>query len=148
MMEASFLCRVEALIDAYLQTAGELEKNRKFGDGLLGLRPGPADDPCHERFAAELEALLRECAAAKPSSGEAAEILQLLFGRADEKRMPLSAYWMLIAAQGLGRELIGLLTPEDAAGLLRFYRTRYPRRVRLPVQNQILKQLKLQAEKR
>ena len=95
-----------------------------------------------------LETLLKECAEAKPSSGETAEILRFLFDRADDKHMPLSAYWMLIAAQGLGRELIGLLNPEDAAGLATFYRRRYPRRVRLPVQDQILKQLKLQAEKR
>ena len=147
-MENSSLSRIEALYDAYLQTAAELEKNRKIGDGLFGLRPGPADDPCHERFAAELETLLKECAEAKPSSGETTEILRFLFDRADDKHMPLSAYWMLIAAQGLGRELIGLLNPEDAAGLATFYRRRYPRRVRLPVQDQILKQLKLQAEKR
>ena len=147
MMENDWLSRIEALYDAYLLTAAELEKNRKFGDGILGLRPGPADDPCHQRFAAELEALLRECAA-EASSAEAAEILQLLFDKADDKRMPLSAYWMLIAVQGLGRELIGLLSPGDAAVLLTFYRRRYPRRVRLPVQDQILKQLKLQAEKR
>jgi hypothetical protein len=147
MMENSWLSRIEALYDAYLLTAAELEKNRRFGDGILGLRPGPADDPCHQRFAAELGALLGE-SAAQSSSAEAAEILRLLFDKADDKRMPLSAYWMLIAVQGLGHELIGLLSPEDAAGLLAFYRKRYPRRVRLPVQDQILKQLKLQAEKR
>ena len=147
MMENDWLSRIEALYDAYLLTAAELEKNRKFGDGILGLRPGPADDPCHQHFAGELEALLRECAA-EASSAEAAEILQLLLDKADDKRMPLSAYWMLIAVQGLGRELIGLLNPGDAAVLLTFYRRRYPRRVRLPVQDQILKQLKLQAEKR
>ena len=147
MMKNDWLSRIEALYDAYLLTAAELEKNRKFGDGILGLRPGPADDPCHQRFAEELEALLRECAA-EASSEEAAEILRLLFDKADDKRMPLSAYWMLIAVQGLGRELIGLLNPGDAAALLTFYRRRYPRRVRLPVQDQILKQLKLQAEKR
>ena len=145
-MENSSLSRIEALFDAYLQTAAELEKNRKIGDGLFGLRPGPADDPCHERFAAELETLLKECAAAKPDSGEAAEILRFLFDRADNKHMPLSAYWMLIAVQGLGRELIGLLSPEDAAGLAAFYNKRYPRRVRLPVQEQILKQLRQQSE--
>ena len=146
-MDNRWLTRAETLCRSYLKTAAELEENRKLGDGFLGLRPGPADDPCHQHFAAELEALLRECAA-EASSAEAAEILRLLFDKADDKRMPLSAYWMLIAVQGLGRELIGLLSPGDAAVLLTFYRRRYPRRVRLPVQDQILKQLKLQAEKR
>ena len=146
-MKTRWFSRVEALFDAYLQTVAELEKNRKLGDGMFGMRPGPADDPCHERFAADLEMLLKEYAAAKPSSGEAAEILRFLFGRAEETSMPRSAYWMLIAVQGLGRELIGLLSCEDAAGLLTFYGKRYPRRMRLPVQNQIMKQLKLQAEK-
>ena len=144
MMKNDWLSRIEALYDAYLLTAAELEKNRKFGDGILGLRPGPADDPCHQRFAAELEALLRECAA-EASSAEAAEILQLLFDKADDKRMPLSAYWMLIAVQGLGSGLIPLLDKAEAAALLELYSAQYPRRERLPVQNRILKQLARQA---
>jgi hypothetical protein len=147
MMENDRLSRIEALYDGYLQTAAELEKNRQFGDGLLGLRPGPADDPCHLRFAGELEALLQE-AAASADSGEAAAILQHLYTAPKRTRdIPLSAYWMLIAVQGQGRELIGLLSPEDAAALLVLFNKRYPRRMRLPIQDQILKQLKLQAEK-
>ena len=53
---------------------------------------------------------------------------------------------MLIAVQGLGRELIGLLSPGDAAALLTFCHKRYPRRERLPVQDQILKRLRQQSE--
>lgn len=148
MMENSWLSRIEALYDEYLLTAAELERNRKFGDGILGLRPGPADDPCHGRFAARLEELLKEAAAASPDSGEAARILRRLYTAPKTRDIPLSAYWMLIAVQGLGRELIGLLSPADAAGLLRFYTERCPRRARLPVQDQILKELKLQADER
>ena len=56
-MEAGWLSRVEALYHDYIHTAEELEMNRPLGAGLFGLTPGPADDPCHERFAQELEAL-------------------------------------------------------------------------------------------
>ena len=138
------LARLRALIGDYLETAAELEAKRRPTDGLLGMRPGPADDPCHQRFAAELEALLRECAA-EASSAEAAEILRLLFDKADDKRMPLSAYWMLIAVQGFGSGLIPLLDKAEAAGLLELYSAQYPRWERLPVQNRILKQLARQA---
>ncbi len=144
-MDSGSLARIEALYEEYLRAAAELEKNRKFGDGILGLRPGPADDPCHARFAARLEELLKE-AAASADSEEASQILRYLFSAPKTRDIPLSAYWMLIAVQGLGRELIGLLSPGDASALLTFCHKRYPRRERLPVQDQILKRLRQQSE--
>ena len=39
------LTDVQDLIEAYAETAESLERNRKFGEGLFGITPGPADDP-------------------------------------------------------------------------------------------------------
>ena len=41
----SWLSRLEALVHDYVEEVQKLERNRKIGDGLFGLRPGPADDP-------------------------------------------------------------------------------------------------------
>ena len=141
----SWLARLEALYQNYLQTVQELEKNRRIGDGLFGLRPGPADDPCHDRFAADLDALLKDFAAASPDSEGCAAVLRYLFTAPEAWRDLKSAYWMLIAVQGLGAGLIEGLSAADAGALERLYAERYPRRERLPVQTQILKKLQRQA---
>lgn len=140
-MEAGWLSRVEALYHDYIHTAEELEINRPLGAGLFGLTPGPADDPCHERFARELEELLKEYCAASPASGETAALLRFLFTAPDAHREPKSLYWMLIAVQGLGMQAAQFLNQADAAALAEEYAERYPRRERLPVQKQMLKTL-------
>ena len=141
----SWLARLEALYRDYISTVQELEKNRRPGDGLLGLRPGPADDPCHDRFAADLGTLMQACAAAGPDSAECAALLRYLFTAPEAFRELKSAYWMLIAVQGHGACLIGRLSPTDARALAELFASRYPRRERLPVQTQLLKRLRQQA---
>ena len=143
-MGASWLSRVETLYQEYIQKAEELEKNRKIGDGLFGLTPGPADDPCHERFARELEEMLKACADSA-SGPEAAEILRFQFRAPQAHEEPKSLYWILIAVQGLGGALVDCLSPEEAAGLAAEYGALYPRRLRLPVQKQLLKSLERKA---
>ncbi len=144
-MEASWLSRVEKLYNDYIRKAEELEKNRKIGDGLFGLTPGPADDPCHERFTQELEELLKACAESSPGSETAAEILRFQFAAPQAHEEVKSLYWMLIAVQGLGGALMGCLSPVEAASLAAEYGALYPRRLRLPVQKQLLKSLERKA---
>ena len=144
-MEASWRSRVETLYRDYIRKAEELEKNRKIGDGLFGLTPGPADDPCHERFAQELEVLLKDCADAAPGSKTAAEILRFQFAAPQAHQEPKSLYWMLIAVQGLGQILADTLQASDAARLAAEYGALSPRRLRLPVQKQLMKTLERKA---
>lgn len=136
------LARLQTLTEDYRATVAALEAKRKPGDGLLGLKGGPEDDPCHERFAAEVEGLLKESAATSPTSGEAAAVLAYLLEAPDKQRDSKSAYWMLIAVQGFGMDLIDRLNAADAKALLERFTDRYPRWERLPVQNLILKKLK------
>lgn len=140
-MEASWLSRVEKLYSDYIQKAEELERNRKIGEGLFGLTPGPADDPCHERFALQLEELLKACADSAPGSEAAAEILRFQFQAPQTHQEPKSLYWMLLAVQGLGQILAERLNASDASLLADEYGALYPRRLRLPVQKQLLKTL-------
>ena len=45
-------------------------------------------------------------------------------------------------AQGLARDMIGLLTKEQCGKLLAYYDDTYPRRERMPVQKEVYKKLK------
>ena len=121
------LARLETLYDDYLKTVERLERERKPADGLFGLRPGPADDPCHDRFAAE-----------EPGSEARRAVLETVYRAPLTHPEPKSSYWMLIAVQSLTRDLIGGLSPEDAAAVAARYAADYPRRVRLPVQKELL----------
>lgn len=136
------LAAMAALRAQYLDTVQELERSRKPGDGLFGMKGGPADDPCHDRYAAELGALLAGFAAAKPESGDVCRVLAELCDVPERKRVPQSAYWMLIAVQSFGLDLVPLLNREDAGALRQSFARDYPRWSRLPAQEKLLSALK------
>ena len=138
----SWLSRLEALYNDYIGIVRELERKRKPGEGLFGMRSGPKDDPCHERFAADVKKLLQDFRDTSPGSEECAALLRYIFTVPEAWREPACAYWMLIAVQGFGKELIDRLNHADAAALAELYAAQYPRYERLPVQAELLKKLR------
>ncbi len=139
---SDFLTGLRARYRSYEETVEGLERNRKLGAGLFGMKGGPADDPCHDRFAEELRTAFAEYAESRPDSGEVREVLDFVYDEALVYRGPQCAYWMLTAVQGLTEVLIPLLSKEDAKALAASYGKRYPRWKRLPNQDQLLAKLK------
>ena len=136
------LGRLSALREAYLGTVRELERRQKPGEGLLGLKGGPKDDPCHDRFMEDVSACLSDFAAERPDSAAVRSVLEALYDPPRREEVPLSAYWMLLAAQALTPELIPLLSAEDASAVRARFEKDYPRHQRLPVQKTILDRLR------
>lgn len=136
-----YLSRMERLLEEYLSAAEKLERSRRPTE-LFGLKFGPSDDPLHERFAEDMTALLSDFAAEGTGSAATRAVLEKLLLAAQNYPKPVSAHWMLVAVQGLARNLIPGLSRADAAALARDYEVAWPRRARLPVQDQILKALK------
>ena len=69
---------VERIQELYREYAAEFqhltqrqEEKRRVGAGMFGLADGPRNYPCHERFARDLESLLKE--AEKTAAPEQAE---------------------------------------------------------------------------
>ena len=136
------LYRLSSLYDGYLETVNRLESERKLGDGMFGLRPGPADNPCHDRFAEDLEYLLRELTPGETDSALLRTVMEYIYDAPVQNPDPKSAYWMLIAVQGLTKDLIGGLSQEDADALAAHFAEQYPRSQRMPNQNDLLKLLR------
>ena len=138
--------RITALYETYLYAVRTLERNRKPGEGIFGLKGGPADDPCHDRFVDDLTAVITDFAAQEPSSAECRAVLEHMFTVPSAHRELKSAYWMLIAVHGLTPPLIDRLSAADARALYTRYGAEYRRWERLPVQRQVLDALKKQAK--
>ena len=131
--------RVRDIYRDYIQKAEELEKARKFTDGLFGFGSKPADHPCQDQFVTDLEAVLTE---EEIDDSEVRPILQFMYTKPQEHRKPESIYWMLLAVHGLTERLIDRLPPEEAADLLRQYEKDYPRWGRLPCQKKVIAKLR------
>ena len=141
----SYSARMDRLLEDYLAAAWQQERNRKPSE-LFGLKFGPSDDPLHDSFAKDMAALLSDFASGYPDSNAIRYVCAKLFGAAKDYPDPKSAHWMLVAIQGLTRDLIPGLSREDAAALAKDYETAWPRRASLPVQDDVLKALKKSAK--
>ena len=132
------------LYDAYIEKVNELRRNSKVTDGLFGITKGPGDDPCHDRFAEELEAKLTEFASGNPVSGEVYSLLSFMYTVPLKYKDDNLIYWMFAAVHTLACDLISRLDREDAEKLYEQYIKDYPRWERLPAQQKTIKALKEQ----
>ncbi len=132
------LDKLEALYEGYLSEFRRLEQGRKPLEGAFGLGGGPQSYPCHDKFAQDLEQLLRDFVGQSPSPEEVGQVLNYIYFTAPARFQAEPAVdWMLMAVHGLTLELIGLLDAAQAEPLCRAYGSTYPRRRRLPVQNKL-----------
>lgn len=132
---------IRQLYEDYLTEVARLERERKPGEGLLGMGGGPANDPCHDRFVQDLETQLQALLEARLPSDQVRAVLEYIYHIPVEHRDSRTAYWMLIAVHGLTLDLIGQITSADAQTLWTGYKAAYPRWERLPVQKQVFSAL-------
>lgn len=133
---------ITELYRTYIEKVDFLEKNRKIGEGIFGLKGGPEDDVCHDIFAENVEQSIKEFMKEEHDPEEVCGILSYMLMAPYENPQPKTAYWMLIGVQALAIPLIGQLKPKDAAALYERYKNCYPRWERLPVQKKVLQALK------
>ena len=130
----------ESMLDALREYDGavqEVQKNRRVFDGVLGLGNHPGSAPCHDALDRQAEALWRE--AAEAGDLEAAEeLVNTLFRAETEWKGPEYARLMLVAVQRHAIPLIPLMEKGARDELSDWYQKQYPRRKRLPVQDEVL----------
>ena len=135
------ISEVKKLYEEYIAEAEKLERDRKPTDGLFGMGKKTSDDPCHERFANELEAVLKSMTDSKPEPEKVYEVLDYIYRMPDEHKEPITVYWMLNAVHALTIDLIALLDKNYAEKLYTQYRKAIPRWKRLPVQKKVCSEL-------
>lgn len=141
------LAAVISLYEAYLDEFHRLEQKRRSMEGAFGIGNGPQNHPCHEKFAQDLEQMLKDLSAQAPSSEQASQVLRYIYCTAPVRwESETAAYWMMLAVQGLTGELIERLDTSTAKALCEEYQHLYPRYQRLPVQNRIFSALQSQTK--
>ena len=136
-----------ACVERYEQAMGRLETGLRPGDGLFGFGNDPKRSPCHMDFYNEVGRVAARLAEEGCPPEEAAEAVELLLTMGEKFGRRLTQP-MMEAVQGHALPLIPLLTCEQARAMAGRYALRYPRRKRLPVQNQVFLALERRANGR
>ena len=137
---------MQDLKNRYEQYLAEAEKARQrtgLCDGLFGMGNDPRKAPCHEAFYEFVAQWVDQFMQTEGDCGEAARWLLKI---ADAHREQKDIFGYLYAAQGHALPLIGRMDREQAKELLCWYDSAYPRRERMPVQDQVFKALKKAAK--
>ena len=133
--------KLREIYGAYIEKTVQLHNDRKLFQGVFGFGGRLGDDPCHAQFAEDVAAAVAEITAE-----EAYAALELVLKTPEEHKHNELAYWMLLAVHGKVLGIVEKLSPEEASGLLAWYEKQYPKRMRLPVQKDLAKQLKAAAK--
>ena len=115
MSEALFT-ELDGIFDSYRQELEACARKQSPAAGLFGVGHSIKDDACHDRFDERIRQFVSD-AASRVSSGEARQIIRRLYTEADLREYPLSAKWMMIAAERHILLLIPVLGGSDAAEL-------------------------------
>ena len=124
----------------YLTKAVKIRKKASPFAGIFGMGDDPRKHPCHEEFYEAVETWVKDFSPSDPA--ETFKVVEYILQAAVAHENNRDVYWFLYAAHALTMPLIPALNPEDRQTLAEWYNQTYPRRVRFPVQNQVLKALK------
>lgn len=124
----------------YLAEADRVRKNASVFAGIFGLGDDPRKNPCHEAFYHNVEKWMEEFVASAPGQELAGEAASFLLEE-PRKNAQKEGYWFLYVCVGFIRDLIPFLTTENCEALAERMNTLYPRRERMPVQQETFKML-------
>ena len=144
-MEKTAVQTLLGCMEEYDQAMGKVAAQLRPGDGLLGFGRDPKRDPCHMEFYEAVGEAVGRMVQEGLTPAEAEETVRFLVTLAQEERYFDLTQPMREAVQGHARVLVPFLEPEAARQLAVWYDKAYPRRRRLPVQSQLLKELERRA---
>ena len=130
------------IYEKYLQKAVQVRSKASPFAGIFGLGDDPRKHPCHEMFYEHVQDWVREFEASQPDGVATLEAVRYILEAPLAHEDNQDVYWFLYAAHGLTLELIPRLSNADCRALFEWYDSRFPKRNRFPVQQQVWKLLK------
>lgn len=132
--------KLRQLYEEYLAQAYSVRKKAPAFAGIFGLGEDPRKHPCHELFYQNVGDWVKEFVASAPNPEQAMETACFLLEE-PKKNADAEGYWFLYVCVGFIRELIPFLSPEDCKQLSQRMNALYPRRERMPLQQETFKML-------
>ena len=140
-MDISALKEIYAEYDRVLSQA---QKKTSIFTGLFGQRSmdDPRNHPCNREFYEKTGLWVKDFVASKPDQRAAAEVSRWILEAAENnKNRPV--YWYFLISQGYVRDLVPFLSDKDREVLALEFDRQYPKRTRLPIQEEVYHALHL-----
>ena len=125
------------IYEAYIEKAKAVRKKASPFAGIFGMGDDPRKHACHEEFYEQVEQWSQNFDTSDPDV--TLQAVKYIFETSNAHEGNRDVYWFLFAAHALTLPLIPALRPADRQELAVWYDKTYPRRVRFPVQKQVLK---------
>ena len=116
------------------------EANRKssvfagiFGQGTMN---DSRSDPCNQAFYEQTGRWVHAFAVSAPGEKETEQACRWILDAAARNKGK-QVYWYYLVAQSYVKELLPLLSPECRAVLAADFNRQYPKRIRLPIQEEL-----------
>ena len=124
----------------YIEEAYNVRKKASVFAGIFGLGDDPRKNPCHDAFFQNASQWLKDFLASEPNEAQAMEAATFIL---EEPRNHEGAegYWYLYVCIGFIRELIPFMNAADCKALAERFNNLYPRRERMPLQQETFKML-------
>ena len=104
-----------------------------FGQGSM---KDPRSNPCNQEFYDKCEAWVKDFAATHPSEEAAMQVCRWIL-EAAEKNRNRPVYWYYLVTQSHVRFLTDCLSRESRIQLASEFDRQYPKRARLPIQEEV-----------
>ncbi len=134
------IAKLQQLYEDYIAEADKVKKNASWFDGMFGMGNDPRKHACHDAFYHAAQAWTADFAAAAPGPEDALAAAGYIL-EAPHLNRQSESYMFLFVALGNIETLIPFLRAEDCRTLAERLNALYPRRDRLPLQQQVFKKL-------
>ena len=132
---------LKALYEEYNYQATKIRREARPFDGFMGLGNDPRKNPCHDQFyrgvGAWVERFLAGSADPQLAAAAATVMVEAPYHYRNQE-----GFWYICACVGFVSQLVPLMAKEDCAALAQRFNDLYPKHERLPVQQNVFKQLR------
>ena len=138
--------QLEQIYTEYEEKLSQAVANASVFAGAFGMGDDPRKDACNQLFYEKVGQWTAAFRESNPTSGEAARVVRQILEYPARHRES-GTYWMTYAAQKHAQGLLSMVEPAEAEKLGAEFARLYPKTERLPVQQEVLRELSARAGK-